>query len=78
MVKFTGEKNGKQVVGLGLSEGNLGKLREGKPILVDLSEMIPGSTMEILIFYGATERAMYEELKPALRNVPIYDFKETQ
>ena len=78
MIKFTGERDGKHLVGFGLSEGNLKKLREGKPILVDLSEMIPGCKMEVLIFYGATEQAMYQEIKPMLRNVPIYEFEEKQ
>lgn len=78
MVKFTGERDGKHLVGFGLSAGNLEMLREGKPILVDLSEMIPGCKMEVLIFYGVTEQAMYQEIKPMLRNVPIHEFEERQ
>lgn len=76
MIKFTGERDGRRLVGFGISEGNIGKLREGKPIVVDLDEMIPGCKMEVLIFYGATEREMYEEIKPMLRNVPIHEFEE--
>lgn len=79
MIKFTaGKDDGTTVVGLGISEGNVAKLKEGKPIRVFLSEMIPDSKMEILIFYGTTEQDMYEELKPMLRNVPIHEFKEKQ
>lgn len=78
MIKFTGDRDGKTLVGLGISEGNVAKLKEGKPILVHLDEMIPGINMDILIFYGDTEQAMYQELKPMLRNVPIHEFKEKQ
>lgn len=78
MVKFTADNGGITTIGLGVSEGNVEKLKEGKPILVHLGEMIPGCNMDILIFYGETERAMYEELKPMLRNVPIHQFEEKQ
>lgn len=61
MVKFTGERDGKHLVGFGLSAGNLEKLREGKPILVDLSEMIPGCKMEVLIFYGVIKCLLHAE-----------------
>lgn len=78
MIKFTGDRDGKTLVGLGISEGNVAKLKEGKPILVHLDEMIPGSNIDILIFYGETEQSMYQELKPMLRNVPLHKFEETQ
>lgn len=79
MIKFTaGKEDGATLIGLGLSEGNLAKLKEGKPIVVWIQEMIPDCKMEVLIFYGATEQAMYEELKPMLKNVPIHEFKEKQ
>lgn len=78
MIKFVGEHNSKKLVGFGLSAGNLEKLKEGRPISIDLDEMIPGSGMEILIFYGETDKSLYKDIKPHLRNTLIHDFKEEQ
>lgn len=50
-----------EVVIFGLSERNLELLRKGMPIKINMTEL--GLTGTILIFYGKTEEAMYEELK---------------
>jgi hypothetical protein len=44
----------------GLSEMNMVKLREGKPIKIDMSEL--GGTGIVIIFYGETEEKMREDL----------------
>jgi hypothetical protein len=59
-----GEKDGKpfQLVILGLSHMNLERLKEGRPIDIDGTEVgLPEGT-RILIFAGATEQAMAREL----------------
>ena len=67
MIKFTlnrpthdGHQN-KLVIGFGLSEANIKKLKQGHPILIDLMEMgIP--YYEVLIMYGKTEQEMAKQL----------------
>jgi len=61
MVKFTSynSKDSKHVLGLGLSEANIQKLKEGMPILIDDKQFYDG---QIIIMYGRTEEEMAEEL----------------
>jgi hypothetical protein len=63
MIKFlVNAKNGTQLVGLGLSEGNVKKLRAGQPILLHLDELgIEG--IDVLIHYGETEDAIVKDFK---------------
>jgi len=60
MIKFKGESEGKEVLGMALSELNLKKLKEGMPILVNDPTFFDG---QILIMYGKTEKEIVEELK---------------
>lgn len=81
MIKFIGsQQDGKRkLIGLGLSEGNLQKLRQGQPIHVNLVEMDQAlRDWDLMIFWGETEQSMVDELKPALGGVPIHQFKEKQ
>lgn len=50
---------------IGLSEGNLRLLREGRPIAFDMAEM--GGEGRMMIFYGVTEKAMKRELARYMR-----------
>lgn len=64
MIKFavnTKEKG--LLMGFGLSEGNIERLKAGQPIMINLEDMglMKGS---IMIFYGKTEAEMAEMLKP--------------
>lgn len=65
MVKFKSETaSGKTLLGFGISAGNVERLKKGEPIYFELDEMgIPG--VDVTIFYGETEQAMYRELKAA-------------
>lgn len=58
MIKFSSSrgKNG-FLIGFGLSEENIKRLKEGQPICVDMTE-IGFSEGSALIFYGETEEAM--------------------
>ena len=71
MIKFKFTRNGKPSYGFGLSGMNIKKLKEGKPMLIDLNEM--GGEGEVFIFYGSTERAMMKELKDLIG--PDTEFK---
>lgn len=65
MIKFkTGlEEDGtRALVGLGLTEENFTKLKEGKPIHIKGSEL--AIDFDILIFYGKTEFQILKDLKP--------------
>jgi len=53
----------------GLSQGNLNRLRQGKPILINLAD-IKGKG-HVLIFYGETEQDMLKELKDS--GIVIHD-----
>ena len=57
MIKF---KAG-DLIGFGLSEGNIQKLKEGKPIAINMQEM-GIENMRIIIMYGKTEQDIQSEL----------------
>jgi len=63
MIKFkAGRGSGnREMLGLGLSEANLGKLREGKPIHIMAEDV--GIDVDLLIFWGQTEESMTADLK---------------
>lgn len=60
MLKFTYIKAGIINYGFGLSERNIQLLKQGKPILIDLSEL--GGDGNVTIFYGKTEQDMGREI----------------
>lgn len=54
--------NGTRVVGLGISEGNVAKLKQGQPIYIHLDELgIEG--VDVLIHYGETEASIMAEFQ---------------
>lgn len=61
MIKFKGEKEGKTFLGIGISEANVRKLKEGMPILIDDPDFFDGI---ILLMYGRTEKDMASEIHP--------------
>lgn len=53
-----------QLAIFGLSEMNLRKLREGKPIRIDMRELgFPEGPAAVLILYGKTEQDMERDLR---------------
>lgn len=75
MIKFLAERDGRPMIGLGLSRANCKKLLEGKPIFIDLQVMmidvksIPDlNQATILIFGGETEESMQREIE---KRVPL-------
>jgi len=55
------DTEGNPVYIVGLSEGNIRHLKNGKPMKVVMERM--GVTGTIMVFYGETEDIMLEELK---------------
>jgi hypothetical protein len=65
VIKMSGTKGDRRMILLGLSEGNLMRLREKKPIVINGEEMnLPG--LDIIICWGETEDALAKELAPML------------
>ena len=66
MIKFhaTNPQNGRTILGLGLSHGNLDRLREGKPIHFNAEDMKLAELRfnEVLIYVGETEESMRRDL----------------
>lgn len=61
MIKLSSETPDGPVFLFGLSRGNIERLLDNKPIKIDLSTM-GGPKIRIGIFFGETEKDMYEEL----------------
>jgi hypothetical protein len=63
MIKMRGEgAKGRPVIILGLSEANIDRLREGKPIHLHADDM--GFVGEIVIFVGKDEATMARQMQP--------------
>lgn len=63
MIKFTATTGeGTPLIGLGLSEENLRRLRAGQPIMLKLGDLLPGVQIEVLIFAGRDEYDLTERL----------------
>ena len=67
MVKFTVlGANGRTLLGIGLSQENLDRLKQGQPIIFTSEEISLPWKADILIMFGNTESDMKKELKPFL------------
>ncbi len=63
MIKFTADMNGgRKLIGIGLTAGNIERLKQGKPIHISLEEMGLPWRADIGILYGETEDSLREEL----------------
>ncbi|HEV8653180.1 MAG TPA: hypothetical protein VG276_28240 [Actinomycetes bacterium] len=73
MIKFTTiAKDGRTVVGLGLSAENVRRLQAGEPIAVDLREQLKIERgPHVMIFFGETEEAMRRELAPYITSATV-------
>jgi hypothetical protein len=60
------------LVGFGLSEGNLQLLREGRLLHIPGPQL--GCADDFLIVYGATERDIFEQMRQAGLDVPPVEF----
>lgn len=69
MLIFTGTKNGRKLLGLGLSELNIKLLKEGRPIDDDLDIIgLPG--MSLMVVYGKTEDAIARMIESESGTIP--------
>jgi hypothetical protein len=67
VIKFqaTNQENGRRILGIGMSHGNVKKLMEGKPIHFNAEDMGLSSiaVSEVLIYVGETEESMRADLE---------------
>lgn len=64
MIKFTMPRNGATVIGFGITEENVKRIKQGQPIYADLSELgIEG--YEVLIMYGTDQKDIERQLQEA-------------
>jgi hypothetical protein len=70
MIKFFGIREGRPMIGIGLSRGNCKKLIEGKPIFIDLKVMLADANpppdlndATLFVFGGETEATMERQLR---------------
>lgn len=63
MLKFKHETNEDVLVGFGIEEANVKKLKEGQPIAVDM-EQFGYPNLKIMIWYGQTMGDLYKEVEP--------------
>lgn len=78
MIKFTGiGDNGRKMLGIGLSEGNIQKLKEGKPIHFSAEE-VKMAGFDVLIMHGATEQEIVKQLTPWMKGAKITTQEEKQ
>lgn len=63
MIKFKGydSKKKRTFLGFGLSEENIGRLKEKQPIYINGNDL--NVVIDFLIFYGKTEEEMHNDLK---------------
>lgn len=60
--------NGRPLIGLGIEEGNVNRLKAGQPIMVDGRSL--GIDVDIAIHYGATINDLIEQLRAAGVQLP--------
>ncbi len=67
MVKYSAEIKDGKLLGIGLTNMNIEKLKKGMPILVKLPDLkiLTGWNGSIVIMYGKTKKAIKREIKQA-------------
>lgn len=64
------KQTGEPVILLGVTEENVNRLKEGKPIRVDLAQFEVGLEGDLVILYGKTHRAVVDDLNASGIRLP--------
>jgi hypothetical protein len=76
MVKFTAKgDNGRTVLGFGVNEENVQRLKADEPIKVRLDDpkgINLGLPIDIMIFYGETQEALVEGCEPMFTDQTVF------
>ena len=82
MIKFIAkvDSKGYDLLGIGLSHMNLKKLKQDKPIHINLNELGSKNIGEIMIFAGETEQDMVNDMQKIfnLDNTNVKPFNDDQ
>lgn len=70
MIVGNGERNGQPLIIIGITEGNVERLRAGQPLLLKM-ENYPGVVASVAVFYGATIGDLQADLMDAAPNAKI-------
>lgn len=70
MIKWKGGVGDRLLIGIGLEEGNITRLKAGQPLVINGTEM--GLDYDILVHYGKDHAALIKEM------TKIADLKETE
>lgn len=64
MIRFRGERDGRKFVAIGLSRGNMDKLLDGQPIVINFETEfgMPDTHLDLFVMGGETEQSMADEL----------------
>ena len=64
MVKFTVHGDGRTLIGLGLSRGNIQRLQQGQPILLKLEDVgiTADPPIDVLIVFGENEASIIHDV----------------
>lgn len=78
MIKMIATLGGKKTLFLGLERLNTEKMHDGKPIRVDVAELIEGfedkdAFDEVIVWAGETLEDAYNELREAIPDLPPYE-----
>lgn len=65
MIKFRSSDKHRELVGLGITEDNLREMKKGYPVLVKFRDLEMDTNIEVCIFYGENEKALFKVLKDA-------------
>ncbi len=75
MVKFTADgDDGRKLIGLGIEEGNVARLKQNRPIVVHLDDhegINLGLPIDIMIWYGETHEELVAEVRPYISGATV-------
>lgn len=66
MIRFKGSKGDRTVIGLGITEGNIERLKLGEPIYVTSESVELDQKIDFCIFYGKDIAQLNKMMEPAL------------
>lgn len=61
MIKFISHRGARKLLGIGLSQGNVDRLKKKQPVWIT-GEEVGISNLDIMIMYGETEQSIADEL----------------
>ncbi len=81
MMRFMGQnKDGRTIIGLGITSANVARMAQGEPLRVKLEDFgLSGEKIDFMIFYGKDMETLQEQFAPMIgpdtkvHNDPLLD-----